>query len=111
MTVQGPVKEQQPNGMSHGGSIELPKTGGGGGSGKRAQLTGLLIGCYELWRQRHRNFFLKMVKQFSPNIWQMMTFLNPLDALIPKPPISSFCQFLGLGHLRGPGVSLGGPVN
>ena len=40
------------------------------------------------------NFF------FAPNKWEMMTFLNPLDALI-------FCRFLGLGHLRGPGVSLG----
>ena len=25
---------------------------------------------------------------FSPNIWQMMTFLNPLDGLIPKIPFS-----------------------
>ena len=44
---------------------------------------------------------------FSPNIWQMMTFLNPLDALNPKIPFSFFADFLGLGHLRGPGVSLG----
>ena len=36
-----------------------------------------------------------------------MTFLNPLDALIPKIPFSLFCRFLGLGHLRGSGVSLG----
>ena len=43
-----------------------------------------------------------MVKN-SPNTWQMMTFLSPLDALIPK----SHFPFLGLGHLRGPGVSLG----
>ena len=47
-----------------------------------------------------------MVKFFSPNTWQMMTFLNPLDALIPKNPIFIFCRFLGLGHLRGMGVSL-----
>ena len=33
------------------------------------------------------NFFL------SPNIWQMMTFLNPLDALIPKIPFSFFADF------------------
>ena len=39
---------------------------------------------------------------FSPNIWQMMTFLNPLDTLIPKTPFSFFQD------LRGPGVSLGG---
>ena len=37
----------------------------------------------------------------------MMLFLNPLDALIPKIPIFIFCRILGLGHLRGPGVSLG----
>ena len=37
----------------------------------------------------------------------MMTFLNPLDALIPKIPFSFFTNFLGLGHLRGPWVSLG----
>ena len=47
--------------------------------------------------------------QFSPppNTWQMMTFLNPLDALIPKIPCSFFCRISGPGHLRGPGVSLG----
>ena len=36
-----------------------------------------------------------------------MTFLNPLDALIPKIPFSIFCRILGPGQLRGPGVSLG----
>ena len=36
-----------------------------------------------------------------------MTFLNPLNALIPNIPFSIFCRFWGLGHLRGPGVSLG----
>ena len=41
-------------------------------------------------------------------MWQMMTFLDPLDALIPKIPFSFFCRFLGPGHLRGPGsVSVG----
>ena len=33
---------------------------------------------------------IKISRFFSPNIWQMMTFLNPLDALIPKIPFS-FC--------------------
>ena len=42
---------------------------------------------------------------FSPNIWHMMTFLDHLDVLIPKIPLS--LRFLGPGHLRGPGVSLG----
>ena len=42
-----------------------------------------------------------------PNTWQMMTFLNPLDALIPKIPFSFFCRSLGAGHLWGPRVSLG----
>ena len=49
---------------------------------------------------------LKTVKFFFPNLWQMMTFLNPLDALIPKIPFSFFAHFLGLGHFRGLGVSL-----
>ena len=34
-----------------------------------------------------------MVTKFSPNPWQMMTFLNPLDALIPKIPFSFFVDF------------------
>ena len=43
-----------------------------------------------------------------PNPWQMMTVLNPLDALIPKNPFSFFFgRIQGPGHLRGPGVSLG----
>ena len=33
------------------------------------------------------NFF------FSPNTWQMMTFLKPLDALIPKVPFLFFAEF------------------
>ena len=50
-----------------------------------------------------------MVKFFSPNALQMMTFLDPLDALIPKVPFSFFfCQISGPGHLRDPGVGLGG---
>ena len=32
-------------------------------------------------------------KLFHPNPWQMMTFLNPLDALIPKTPFSFFAEF------------------
>ena len=32
-------------------------------------------------------------KFFSPNAWQMMTFLSPLDALIPKIPCSFFADF------------------
>ena len=39
VTVQGPVKKQQPDGMSHGGSFEPPAKGGGG-SGKGALVTG-----------------------------------------------------------------------
>ena len=35
-----------------GGSIEPPKTGGGGVFGERAQLAGPLISCYELGRRR-----------------------------------------------------------
>ena len=77
-----------------GMSIEPPKTGGKG-SGKRAQLTGPLIIYNELLRQRCRKFFcaLKTVNFFSPNLWQMMLFLNPLHALIPKIPFSFFADF------------------
>ena len=51
---------------------------------------------------------------FSPNIWQMMLFLNPLDALIPKIPFSFFADFWVwvTSEARG-SVSVGfwGPVN
>ena len=30
---------------------------------------------------------------FPPNTWQMITFLNPVDALIPKIPFSFFAKF------------------
>ena len=41
-----------------------------------------------------------MVKKILPNAWQMMIFLNPLNALIPK----SYFHFL---PIFGPGSSLG----
>ena len=34
-----------------------------------------------------------MVYYFPPNTWQMMTFLNPLDALVPKTPFLFFAEF------------------
>ena len=34
-----------------------------------------------------------MVDFFAPNVWQMMIFLNPLRALIPKIPLSFFNEF------------------
>ena len=80
-----------------GGVNRAPQNWGGGGLGKGP---GPLISDYEVWRQRRR-------KIFPPNPWQMMTCLNPLDALIPKIPFSVFCRYLGPGHLRGLGVSLG----
>ena len=43
-----------------------------------------------------------MVNFFPPNPWQMMTFLNPLDALIPKIPFSFFAEF-GVLVTSGPG--------
>ena len=58
-----------------GASIEPPKTGG---FRKRAQFTGPLISCENLWRQSFENGF------FLPNTWQMMLFLNLLVVLIPK---------------------------
>ena len=62
-----------------GGSIEPPKSGGGG------------------WEKgsidRHHQSVL-MKSGFSPNTWQMMTFLDPLDVLVPKVPFSFFADFL-----------------
>ena len=46
-------------------------------------------------------------KIFSPGRWQVMTFLNPLDALIPKIPFFFFYRISGSGHLWGLGVNLG----
>ena len=46
-------------------------------------------------------------KVFSPNTWQMMTFLNPLDALIPKIQFLFFLPNCGSRSPAGPGVSLG----
>ena len=77
------------------GSIEPPKSWGGGGGGggwekgsidwhHESDITGA---------EGADNFFEhhKWSKNFfSPNTWQMMTFLNLLDTLIPKIPFS-FC--------------------
>ena len=56
-----------------------------------------------------------MVKTFPPNPRQM-TFSEPPRRADSQHPIFIFCRILGLGHLRGPGVSLnrilgGGVVN
>ena len=51
---------------------------------------------------------------FPPNVWQMMTFLNPLDALIPKIPFSFFADFwvwVTSGAWVSVSVGFGGPVN
>ena len=85
----------------------------GGGSGlirKRAQLTGPLISCSV--NQSVRTLAPKALKIFliiengqfffSTNPWQKMTFLNPLDALIPKISLS-FLQTLGSESPPGPG--------
>ena len=42
-----------------------------------------------------------------PNTWPMMTFLNPLDAMIPKKTNFHFLPNFGSGPPPGPGVSLG----
>ena len=47
-----------------------------------------------------------MLKIFFTKYMANDDFSDPLDALIPKIPFSFFCRLLGLGHLRGPGVSL-----
>ena len=51
------------------------------------------------------HFFLTIENSRYPpprNTWQMMTFLNPLDALIPKIPFS-FMRNFGSGPPPGPG--------
>ena len=77
-----------------GGSIEPPKTGGGG-FGKRAQLTGTINQSLSSLAPKAPKIFssTKIGRFFSPNIWQMTTFLNPLNALIPKIPFSFFPDF------------------
>ena len=67
------------------------KVGGGG----RAPFTGRST---SLWPRR-RHFFLRIQNGqfFTPNIWQMMIFLNPLDGLIPKIPFSFFLPIFGSG--------------
>ena len=60
---------------------------------------------------------------FSPNAWPMMTFLNPLDALIPKTPCPFVAEFwvrvtsgargsVSVGFWEGPSIEpfLGGGV-
>ena len=78
-----------------GGRWSPPKLGGGGFA-KRAQLTRLFITHDELWCQSRRKKILSIENGrffFSSNTWQMMIFLNPLDALPPKIPFS-FCAEL-----------------
>ena len=74
-----------------GGFNRAPNTGG---LGKRAPLTGPSISYYEFWR---RNFLSIVNAQISPpNIWRMMTFLNPLDVLIPKSHFHFLTIFFGV---------------
>ena len=68
--------------------------------------------------QDHQSVVMILIENgvffFHLNSWQMKIFLNPLDALIPKIPISFFCRGLGPGHVRVRGsVSVGfwGGVN
>ena len=39
---------------------------------------------------------IENIQFFSPNIWQMMTFLDPLDALIPKKSHFHFLPIFGV---------------
>ena len=41
--------------------------------------------------QKHHHHHQR-TKKSPPNTWQMMTLLNPLDALIPKIPFSFFAE-------------------
>ena len=71
-----------------GGVNGAPKIWGGGDWEKGSVSQAPLVSYYELLRRIEIGQFF-----FSPNIWQMMTFLNPLDALIPKIPFPFFADF------------------
>ena len=92
--------------------------GGGGGGlnrapknwgfGKRAQLTGALISYYELWPKAPKIFSsIKICFFFFTKYMANDDFSEPPRRADSKNPIFIFCPFLGLGHLRGPGFSLG----
>ena len=72
-----------------------PKNWGWGTFGKGAQLTGTINQL--LWtlapKAPRKIWSIKIGPFFLPNIWRMMTFLNPLDTLIPKIPFSFFAVF------------------
>ena len=57
-----------------------------GGFGKRAHLTGTINQLLSTLAPKAPRIFLSITVGlfFSPNTWQVMTFLNPLDALILK---------------------------
>ena len=98
----GVCNRQGQAGFQLGGGVNRGPQNGGGGSGKRAQLTGPSISHYELWWRRRRNgqfFFTKYMANDD--------FSEPPRRTDSTNPIFTFCRFLGLGHLRGPGVSLG----
>ena len=62
-----------------GGVHRAPQMGGGGVRGK-GSIDRTILSHYELWHRRWR-------------AWQMMNFLNPLDALISKVPFSFSAEF------------------
>ena len=87
----------------------------GGGVGKRAQLAGTINQLLGTLAPKAPKAFVSIENyQFSPNTRRMMTFLNPLDALIPKIPFSFFAEFWVRVTSRARGsVSVGfwGPFN
>ena len=92
-----------------GGVNRAPPKTGGGGVGKRAQLTGPVISDYELWRQRRRKFF-------AHRKWSIFSRTKCMPNDLSEPPrradsnnpifIFFFPNFRS-GPLWGPGVSLG----
>ena len=58
-----------------------------------AQLTGTINQLSSILAPKIFFSTKKWSKIFSSNTWQMMIFLNPLDALIPKIPFSFFADF------------------
>ena len=72
-----------------GGSLERPKTGGGGGGEReKGSIERTINQLLSILAPKAPKTFLSIEngQSFSPNTWQMMNFLNLLDALFPKIP-------------------------
>ena len=92
-----------------GGGNRAPQNGGGGGVWEKGSIDRTI-------NQLRGNLALKAPKIFwrikngqifCPKYTASDDFSEPPRRTDSKNPIFILCRFLGLGHLRGPGVSLG----